>query len=710
MIFVMVYILYPGDFMRFYFSVILFMLNIYSLYSSDVTGRVISSLNGAPLIGANVYLEDTNYGTATDGRGIFVMNDVPPGSYTINVTYVGYKLTENIEVIVNADEKVNCTLELEEDIYDLNDIVVTGTRTRRLIKDSPVATEVIHADEIENLGAENVGEVLEERAGIIITQDGARGGLLSAQLQGLNDNHTLVLVDGAPIIGRIAGKLDLSRISVQNIDRIEIVKGAASSLYGSEAVGGVINIITKDPEEALTYSGNFNLGSFEARNAKGDFSVARNKTSLLFSTEAHRADGYDLDPSTENTTSDDYNNFSIFSKIKYKSSETYALQANGQFFSQRQHGFDGGERTTDTRSWYVNVNNQWDLNNHSSFKFRLYHTSYTKEIDRADVYVENIESLSRGEFIYNRVLLNHILTAGGERSYNLLQSNRLESGEKSVNNFSFYIQDEIFYQWIEFNLGIRADFHSEFNWYYSPKIGFLLKPNDTFRVRGSYSYGFRAPDFIELYLDLDHSGLSSQPYVAYGNSRLQPETSRSLNLGFEYHYSAQTILKVNLFQNHLDNMINSLFLYQNTDGIQYYTYENLAEAKTEGFEFDGIVKFWNNYRLTGGYTYTETFDLARDEPFFNRPKHSARVKFDWNYSNLGFSGNLRWRYIGKRLFINLQGEQTTAPWYATWNTRLRQTIYQPFSVYFEVTNLFDYQNRNFVALPGRLIFVGIELN
>ena len=182
--------------MRFYFLVILFMLNIYNLYSSDINGRVISSLNGAPLIDANVYLEDTNYGTATDHRGIFVINDVPPGSYTINVTYVGYKLKEKGEVIVYSGEKVNCTLQMDENIYDLNDIVVTGTRTRRLIKDSPVATEVIHADEIENLGAENVGEVLEERSGIILTQDGARGGLLSAQLQGLNDNHTLVWLMG----------------------------------------------------------------------------------------------------------------------------------------------------------------------------------------------------------------------------------------------------------------------------------------------------------------------------------------------------------------------------------------------------------------------------------------------------------------------------------------------------------------------------------
>jgi outer membrane receptor for ferrienterochelin and colicins len=340
----------------------------------------------------------------------------------------------------------------------------------------------------------------------------------------------------------------------------------------------------------------------------------------------------------------------------------------------------------------------------------LYYTSYTKDITRDEVKVLNIEDLGKAEFIYNRVISNHILTIGAEGSYNQLQSNRLEEGKKAIQNSSLYVQDEIFHEWFEYNLGIRLDYHSEFKWNYSPKIGFLIKPGDKFRLRGSLSSGFRAPDFVELYLDLDHSGLTSQPYIAFGNANLIPETSISLNLGLEYHVSAQTVFKLNGFHNTLKNMINSKFLYTNSDGIQFYTYENLASAKTRGVEFDSMIRFWEFYRFTIGYSYLETFDLSRDKPLFNRPKHSARIKFDWDYNNLGLSGNLRWRYIGERLYITMQGEETIAPWYAMWSARLKQRLLHPVSVFTEITNIFDYQNRDYVALPGRLIFVGIEIN
>jgi len=299
--------------------IMLLMFYGYAVYADAINGRVVSAINGSPIIGANVFIDGTSLGSATDNRGEFSIHDIPQGEYVLSVTYVGHRLKEPVNIIVKPGKSTFYILEMEEETYESESIVITGTRTKRLIKDSPVTTEVIHADEIRGLGAENVGEVLEERAGIIITQDGARGGLLSAQLQGLNDDHTLVLIDGAPLIGRIAGKLDLSRISVQNIERIEIIKGAASSLYGSEAVGGVINIITRVPEEQFSYFGNFNLGSYEARNAKLDLSLSKNKTSVLTTAELHSANGYDLDPTTVNTTSDAYKNYSIFSKLKYES-------------------------------------------------------------------------------------------------------------------------------------------------------------------------------------------------------------------------------------------------------------------------------------------------------------------------------------------------------------------------------------------------------
>lgn len=157
-------------------------------------------------------------------------------------------------------------------------------------------------------------------------------------------------------------------------------------------------------------------------------------------------------------------------------------------------------------------------------------------------------------------------------------------------------------------------------------------------------------------------------------------------------------------------MINSRFLYTSEEGIQYYTYENLSSAETRGIEFDSMIRFWDAYRFTLGYSYLETLDFSRDKPLYNRPNHSARVKFDWDYENLALSGNIRWRYIGERLFVTIQGEETNAPWYAMWFTRLKQRVFSPVSLFLEVNNIFDYQNRDFVAIPGRMIVVGIEIN
>ena len=691
-------------------TIIIYIFFISGLFAAEINGTIRNSLNGAPVIGANVILVNTNYGAATNYQGKFIIREVPAGAYTLDVQYVGYMLASRPEIQLEYGSVITLNLDVKEDVLETENIVVTGTRTRRLIKDSPVSTEVIHADEIKNMGAENVGEVLEERAGIIVTQDGVRGGLLSAQLQGLNDNHTLILIDGAPVIGRIAGQLDLSRISVQNIERIEIVKGAASALYGSEAVGGVINIITRVPDKQLDYSINANMGTLNSRNIKADASTVQNKTAITASAEHHQADGYDLDPRTQNTTADDYQNYSIFGKVKQTISDKISLQASGDLFDQRQEGFDGGQRITEIQNWYVNLGTEWQLANFSKFNARLYHTSYSKYIDRAGTIIDNVEKLSRGEFIYNRILNNHMLTIGGEITDNRLSTNRIADGKKSVQNYSIYAQDEIFYKALEFNLGARADYHSEFSFNLSPKFGVLYKPTEELRFRASFAKGFRAPDFVELYLVLDHSGLTSQPYIAYGNPDLTPETSTSFNAGTEYHFNSSTVVRLNVFNNHLTNMINSRLDSVTSEGVQMYTYENLNEAFTRGMEWDMTLRMFTYFRFTGGYSFLETEDVKTGKSFYNRPRHSARVKFDWKFSEFGFSGNIRWRYIGERLVVNIRGEEIFAPYYALWSTRVKQKIWGSLSAYISVINIFDYQNRDYVALPGRLIYLGLEVN
>jgi outer membrane receptor for ferrienterochelin and colicins len=692
------------------FVTLFLILMVSGVTAGELTGKVTSQINGAPLIGANVMLAGTQLGAATDYRGQFRISDIPAGEYEIEVQYIGCTADKKYTVNITGNEVVQLPIILRQEILKGDDIVVTGTRTPRLVKDSPVCTEVILADDIRMMGAENVGEVLEERAGIVITQDGARGGLMSAQLQGLNDNHTLILIDGAPVIGRIAGKLDLSRVSVQNIDRIEIVKGAASALYGSDAVGGVVNIITRNADQPLDYRLDASYGTFNARDIKAEAESKFDENSLLISAEHHSADGYDLDPTTSTTTADATNNYTLFTKYRHIFNEDYELQFSGEYFDQQQDGIDGGRRLTDTRSWYGNIESTWKLANQSSLRGKIYLTAYDKDIDREDMHVRNKEQLLRLETMYSRVLANHIVSIGAEFTDSRLNTNRIADGKKYINNYSFYAQDEIFYKSVEFQLGARADYHSQFDFYLSPKIGMLYKPTENWRFRASYSMGFRAPDFVEMFLVLDHSSLTSQSYVALGNPGLRPETSKSINVGTEYHFSKKAIIRLNLFRNTLNDMINSKLLYTTADGVQYYTYDNLSRATTQGSELDMYISPWDWLRFSAGYAFTEALDIDTDEPLYNRPRHSARFKIDWRFEQAGFSGNVRWRYIGDRKFVDYKGNTTTAPWYATWHTRVEQRIYKPLSLFAGVENIFDYQNREFVALPGRLIYFGLTID
>ena len=137
--------------MKYLVCIILFTFVSNYLFESKITGKISSSHDGDPIVGANIFLENTSFGSSSNHQGEFELSDIPAGEYIIKATYVGYKLADSPTITLNADEQFSCNLEMEEEIYRSDDIVVTCTRSKRLIKDSPVATDVIHADEIINL-------------------------------------------------------------------------------------------------------------------------------------------------------------------------------------------------------------------------------------------------------------------------------------------------------------------------------------------------------------------------------------------------------------------------------------------------------------------------------------------------------------------------------------------------------------------------------
>ena len=183
-----------------------------------------------------------------------------------------------------ANEPEEVMLDEDEDSMMLETVVVTGSRTEHLLAEAPVATQVITREDIEDSGAQNAADLIEEQPGISIERSYRGSGV---QLQGLDAKYVLVLVDGARIPGRIGGAIDLERISVENIERIEIVKGPSSALYGSDSLGGVVNIITRSSQKPLLAETHLTYGSFNALDLSGQAGIRRDDWSSLFLSLIH---------------------------------------------------------------------------------------------------------------------------------------------------------------------------------------------------------------------------------------------------------------------------------------------------------------------------------------------------------------------------------------------------------------------------------------
>jgi len=213
--------------------------------------------------------------------------------------------------------------------------VVTATKTPQFLKDSPVITHFITREEIEAIGAENLGEVLEHQAGIIVHRDGHGDGV---QLQGLDSEYVLILVDSEPQIGRIAGKLDLARIAVENVEHIEIVKGASASLFGNSALGGVINIITRKATAPFSLQMSQNVEQNGTLDGRGTVALNGDRLNMLFTLSGNRRSPIDLDVSNLVTTIDGYSNWTGSSRAAYQLTQETIIVFSGQYLAQTQEG------------------------------------------------------------------------------------------------------------------------------------------------------------------------------------------------------------------------------------------------------------------------------------------------------------------------------------------------------------------------------------
>ena len=282
----------------------------------------ISGPDSSSVTGATVSLEGTTFGTVTDRKGFYKLNKINPGSYTLRVSYIGYETQEKTIDIRNGESHLD--FHLNESNIDLNEVVVTATKSEKTLKSVPVLTQVISARKMLELGITNVTDALQNMVpGLNVAHNGT---LVTVTLQGMSARYVLFLIDGERIAGELNGDIDYSMLNLENIDHIEVIKGASSSLYGSNAIGGVINIITKkinQPFDAKFYS---RYSKYNELYSGGSIGLKKGIIGSRTSFNFGHTDGYDLTPdSPHDWTQNPFTTYQISQKFEITPSSHLSL-------------------------------------------------------------------------------------------------------------------------------------------------------------------------------------------------------------------------------------------------------------------------------------------------------------------------------------------------------------------------------------------------
>lgn len=561
-----------------------------------------------------------------------------------------------------------------EDTATIGEVVVTATRNEKSIGDVPVPLQVISKKYIRQTGSQKLADILQQQAGLILA-DNPLGQALQGypnpfgsgiQMQGLDPAYTLILLDGEPLTGRNAGILNLGRIAIGNIQQIEIIKGPATSLYGSDALAGVINIITEKPQHNATSmqvhrAGN-NTWGFTVNNT-----IKKNKTALELFANRYSSGGYDLDKNIYGNTVDPYRNYSFAAKLFYTIDNQTKLRTSVRLFTQKQFNnylvytgnqpgiVDGSSNETD---WSVSNQLQHRFKQNMNLISRLYVTGYR---DNSKVYLQKNDSLFDRSFLQQFLLKPELQLDLGKKpkeqfitgigyNYESIEASRYAS-KKEFHSFYIYSQKE----WLplknmNITFGARLDKHSLYKVQFNPKIALAYKPGSTLTVTASAGTGFKTPDFRQQFLFFTNSlvgytllganelnnglvqlkqqgqidsNVDIRPYLT--DHTLIPERSVGTNIGLRWEHGNTTKFSLNVFRNDISHLIDRYSLpFTKTNTQSIYSYVNLNRVFTQGATINISQKLFPFLSVEGGYQYLD----AKDKDVLQRINNGMVIKRD----------------------------------------------------------------------------------
>lgn len=604
---------------------------------------------------------------------------------------------------------------------ELPAVVVTGTRTAHALDESPVEVQLINAADIRRSGASNLAELLEREGGIYATRVRGRGS--SIEIQGLSSEHVLILVDGRRMIGRINGAIDLTRLRVGAIERVEIVKGPSSALYGADALGGVVNVITRrgasEPRAELTLQ----LDSEDNQNYFADVGWALGDLRGQSGGSYLRIEPFDLDESTAATDGIDGESRTAYTEADWTPTQDLALGMSGAYSLDDSKRIDAGVagRSADTRKRIeevrVGVAPRLRFGDDSEVRGDFYYNRYFDQFlqrNHADGEVlfdeETLNELFVGSAQTETRFGNHRVVLGGEAQFEQLDADRLDSnGERDRQ--SVYLQDEWSPEWNDYRLvvvpGVRYDRDSQFGSQVSEKLALRYAVTDDLTLRAGYGRGYRAPDFKQLLLRFENPSVG---YRVDGNPDLEAERSVGFNLGAIWQATRSVSVSLGAYHNRVKDLIEIVQIEKGPPIL--FSYRNIASAKLTGIDAQTQIKLFDPFELRLGYGWLRARNDDTGDTLSGRPEHRANAALLFRQPH--YNAQLRGVWIGERVFaadIDTGSAPSAAgksdP-HALFDARAEWTRWQHTRIAIGIDNLFDEGDASFLPIAPRAVYLELQ--
>ena len=721
---------------------------------APVEGTVIDS-SGRVLVGADVFLRDPDSGLeihqVTDNEGRFQFL-AERGRYQVTAAMSGFDSTTQ-DLNLEQSGPAGLRLQLSPAPLDTQVVVVSGSREQELIENSTTKVDVIPKRMLHDSGYETVRDVLAEEPGIV-TRSGASGNVSETQIQGIDSRQSLILIDGLPVVGAKGikrGILNMDRQSIGRLERIEIVKGASSAVYGSDAIGGVINMITREPRYPLEASVTTSGGSLNRFDMRADVGFVKDKWSGFFEAERHKQNPFNLIPSRFGTTGSGFHRYDYLGKLGYEFSDRFKLRATAHAFVNQDKGAYYSEAgptdsiTDDTAQHYA-LSADVGLTPLTRWNLRGFYGKYD-ESSVLDVLpqpgpinsVANLnQRLYRLDSSISHVLGAHQLLQGGVewtqdeyRGFNRVLG---DNDGQGIDMVDLWINDRVsLHERFILTLGSRFNRHNLYGNHFVPRASGLFRVAGNFRLRGTVGRGFRSPDLGQLFFRFQNP---THHYQVIGNTHLQPERSTSYQAGFDYGADSFRFA-ANFFRNDIQELIQAEYIgfptnpgemqgLLRTYGIAtefspalfraFYLYRNVDNVYTSGVESKLELKLTRNLLISAGYTYLDARDKATDAFLSGRHRHHGNFRIF--YSSTRFGGwrtNLRGTYFSKWP-VSGRGGLLIGDAHQIWDWYVAKPIARGVEMYFVVDNLLDSRDPGLDANspsflradPGRLIRVGLR--